>query len=306
MEIYAVFGNPILHSKSPQLFNSVFREMGVDAKYTRIRPKSGKDLIDIILHLNIKGANITTPFKTEVVEFLDKVDADAKVIGGVNTITNINGKLTGYNTDHIGVVNSLHEGNIVLKDKQVLVLGAGPAAAAASFGLISSMANVFISNRTKQKALELSRQLNIGYIDFSDVVHHLNDFDVVVSALLPNVNPFENISVPQHLVLLDANYRQSQLSKHFEGQGCKVISGKRWLIHQAIASFKIYRDDAPLIETMNQAVEIDLERESLKAEWMQRTTKEIAIGEYDILISASNETEFKQILNNEISKTFGS
>ena len=65
-KIYAVFGNPILHSKSPQLFNSAFSAFGINALYTRIRPQSAKDLIDIIKSMPISGANISAQYKRDV------------------------------------------------------------------------------------------------------------------------------------------------------------------------------------------------------------------------------------------------
>lgn len=305
METYAVFGNPILHSRSPQLFNGVFKELNIEAMYTRIRPTCGREITRIILNHNINGANITTPYKSEVIEFLDCISPEVNEIGGVNTIANINGKLAGYNTDHIGAVNSLLEAGVDLKGKKALVIGAGPAAVAAAYGLKNSMAEVWIANRTKHKAEQVSKSLNISRIDLNDISNKIEGFDVVVSALLPNVNPLENIALPKHITLLDANYRSSELSSHFESRGCKVISGKRWLIHQAIASFKIFRNTVPPIEIMAKAVEINLKKESLKAKWLHDKTSVSDIGNYDILISAENENEFKRILDEEISKAFG-
>ncbi|MEW5845286.1 MAG: hypothetical protein AB1777_03360 [Bacteroidota bacterium] len=305
METYAVFGNPILHSKSPQLFNSVFGSMDINARYTRIRPINGTDLVNIILNHNIIGANVTTPFKEEVLGYLHSITDDAKEIQGVNTIINRNGKLLGYNTDHIGAVNSLIGAGITLGKSKVLVLGAGAAAAAATYGLRKAGAEVFIANRTAHKAVEIGNRLNVNYIDFADVTKNVCEFDIVVSALLPNANPFEDLPVPKKIILLDANYRPSSLSNHFKNYGCRVISGKQWLIHQAIASFKIFRGDIPKIDIMTAAVENELERNALKTEWLQRVGESNPLGNYDILISASNENEYKQYLNEEIGKAFG-
>ncbi len=306
METYAVFGNPILHSKSPQLFNSVFREMGIDAKYTRIRPRSAHDLADIILNYNIKGANITTPFKEDVIKYLNHISDEVAEIRGVNTITNQNGKLTGYNTDWNGVVNALVNAGVALIGRKVLVLGAGPAATAAVYGLKKAGAVVHIANRTTQKAIEIGKRLNVNYIDFDEVAHKLSYFEVVVSALLPNANPFLGVNIPKNLVLLDANYRPSSLSEQFMSFGCRVISGKQWLIHQAVEAFKIFTGKAPDVENMSVAVENELTLNYLKAQWIQRVDDKKLFTDYDLLISASNDNEFKQFLDEEISKTFGS
>jgi shikimate dehydrogenase len=305
MEIYAVFGNPILHSRSPQLFNGVFGSMNINARYTRIRPINGTDLVNIILNHNIKGANVTTPYKEEVIGSLHSISDEVNEIHGVNTIININGKLVGHNTDHIGVVNSLIYSGIAITARKVLVLGAGPAAAAASYGLRNAGAKVFIANRTAHRAIEIGKRLNVNYIDFADITNNLSEFDIVVSALLPNANPFENVYIPKKLILLDANYRPSNLSNYFATYGCKVISGKHWLIHQAIASFKVFRSEIPKIEIMTAAVEDELDRNTVKVEWLQRVEKGKALGNYDLLISASNENVYKQFLDEEIDKAFG-
>lgn len=304
MEIYAVFGNPILHSKSPQLFNHSFQALNIEAFYTRIRPLSGADLTSIILKLNISGANITTPFKEDVVEYLNDIDADALAINGVNTILNRSGKLIGFNTDHIGVTRSILEAGIKIKGSDVLVLGAGPAAAAAAYGLRNQGANVYLANRTTEKALKTSKKLNVEHIQLNELNKHINHFDAIVSALLPDANPLEGLKIPEGITLLDANYRLSVLSDYVRGFGCKVISGKRWLIHQAMASFKIFTGMETNVQLMDDAFEKKIDRNSLKAEWLQRLGSEIT-EHHDILISATSENEYKQMLNEEISKTFG-
>lgn len=304
MENYAVFGNPILHSKSPQLFNSVFRGMGINAKYTRVRPRSAHDLTEIILNYNIKGANVTTPFKEEVIKYLNHVSDEVNKIHGVNTITNQNGKLTGYNTDHRGAANALIGEGITLSGSNVLVLGAGPAATAAVYGLKKAGASVHIANRTTQKAIEASKRLNVNYIDFDEIAHKLSRFEVLVSALLPNANPFSGVKIPRNLVLLDANYRPSVLSEQFKSYGCRIISGKQWLIHQAVESFKIFTGKIPDIEIMNLAVEKKLTFNHLKTQWIQRIDDKKLFADYDLIISAKNDNEFKQFLDEEISKAF--
>lgn len=306
METYAVFGNPILHSKSPQLFNSVFGVMNIDARYTRIRPRSGIDLINIILNHDIKGANVTTPFKEDILHYLHGISDDVKEIQGVNTIINYNGKLVGHNTDHIGVVNSLINAGISLQGSKVLVLGAGPAASAAAYGLRNAGANVFIANRTAQKAIEIGTRLSINSIDFADIAKVLYEFDIVVSALLPNANPFENLILPKELILFDANYRTSALSNQFKVFGCRIITGKQWLVNQAVESFKIFLGVEPDLECMTNAVEIDLDKNTLKAEWLQRVSGNGSLGDYDFLVSANTENEYNRFLDEEISKAFGS
>jgi len=306
METYAVFGNPILHSKSPQLFNVVFQKQGINSYYTRIRPKNVRDLVDITKKISIRGANITTPFKNEVIDYLDGLSNEAKIINGVNCIVSNGDAIIGHNTDHTGAVQSLVEVGIDAKGKNVLVLGAGPAASAAAFGLRNVGANIYISNRTKEKAIEIGKRLDVGYIYLPEIRNRIGSFDIVVSALLPDANPLAGISIPNHLVLLDANYRPSALSQYMKNFGCNLISGKRWLIHQAIASFQIFTKTTPDIDVMNIAINTELNKNTLKALWIEQLFHNQNPEGYDILISAGNENEFMQILDEEISKAFGS
>ncbi len=306
MSTFAVFGKPILHSKSPQLFNAAFQEMNANSFYIRIRPKNGKDLVDIIKAFTIAGANITTPFKEEVLGYLDELSSDASCIKGVNCVTYNGNTLIGYNTDHYGVTQSLAEAGIDAKGKKALVIGAGPAAAAAAYGLRNAGANVYIMNRTKEKAIEISKRLNIGNIDLSEISKAISQFEIAVSALLPDANPLNSISIPEHLVLLDANYRTSALGQHIIKFGCSIIGGERWLIHQAVASFLTFTNSFPDIYVMNAALKQELNRNAIRALQIDNGVQEKNIDQYDILISASNNKEFMQILNEEISKAFGS
>ena len=94
------FWKPILHSRSPQLFNAVFVHENINALYTRIQATNGKEVVDIIKKHKISGANITTPFKETVLEYVDSISDEARQIGGINVIINSNGALSGHNTDH--------------------------------------------------------------------------------------------------------------------------------------------------------------------------------------------------------------
>jgi shikimate dehydrogenase len=106
-KLFAVTGNPILHSKSPSMFNNAFKKMGIDATYFRLAADSAEQAITIFKQLQLSGMNVTAPFKEDIMQYLDDVSEEAQMIGGVNTIVNEDGELVGYNTDHYGVANSI-------------------------------------------------------------------------------------------------------------------------------------------------------------------------------------------------------
>ena len=305
---YAVFGKPILHSRSPQLFNSVFEKMGIEAFYTRIRALSGKDVIEIIKNLNISGANITTPFKEEVMPYLDFISDDAKLIGGVNTIVNADGKLSGYNTDHFGVTRSLIESGLKLDGLKCLILGAGPAARAAVYGLVRNGAEVTISNRTHSKAQIIANDFGCKTLEIEKINTEINGFDVMVSTLLPDANPISDVGLPSKLTILDANYRMSNFGIYAEAFDCKIISGKRWLLNQAVESFKLYFGVEPDIKSMEKGLNVDLDKNSINAIPYSSGARFVNLINTDIVISlpAAQVGCLNTFLDEEVCKVFGS
>lgn len=305
---YAVFGKPILHSRSPQLFNSVFEKIGTEAFYTRIRALSGKDVIEIIKNLNISGANITTPFKKEVMPYLDFISDDAKLIGGVNTIVNADGKLSGYNTDHFGVTRSLIESGLNLNGLKCLILGAGPAARAAVYGLVKNGAEVTVSNRTHTKAQLIANDFGCRALEIDKIKSEIGGFDVVVSTLLPDANPISNVNLPSKLTILDANYRMSNFGIYAEAFDCKIISGKRWLLNQAVESFKLYFGVEPDIKAMEKGLNIDLDKNSINAIPYSSGARFVSLINVDIVISLPTAQVgcLNTFLDEEVCKVFGS
>lgn len=235
MNTYSVFGNPILHSKSPQLFAPFLQTGDV---YTRIRPQSARDLVRIVRRLKIKGASITSPFKESVLPLLDEVSAPAQAIGAVNCIRNDNGVLHGHNTDCFGVTVSLEEAGISLQGAKVLVLGAGGAARAAVYGLVNAGAEVYLSNRTKSKAAAIAKAFGVTHINWYNP-GTLPYFDAVISTILPEaLPPFAGYLA--FGFLLDAVYKPSEMTLHCRRRGMKVIPGERWLIHQGVFAAAFY------------------------------------------------------------------
>jgi shikimate dehydrogenase len=304
---FAVFGNPILHSKSPHLFNSVFKQFGLNAHYTRIHPQSAIDIINIIKQTPLSGANITAPFKEEMIDLVDVLTVDAESIGAINTIVNNEGRLLGYNTDHFGVTQSLKEAGIELHNCKCLVLGGGGAARSAVYGLKRFGANVSICNRTKSKAETIANDFECKLLEWDNFDTSI-DFDVVISTLLPAANPSFLKSI-NFTYLFDASYKQSTVRTIAESMGVKIILGERWLLHQAVEAFRLYIGDNPPLETMNAALGDTLLKESLRITTIKNDNlNEIKIDKVDMLVSSEglNEEQIKSIIDEEVSKAFGS
>jgi shikimate dehydrogenase len=307
MKIYAVFGNPILHSKSPQLFNSVFIQLQTDAFYTRIRPQSAKDIVDIVRKLPLAGANITAPFKEDALPLLDELSVDAKEIGAVNTVVNSNGRLIGHNTDHFGVTESLRNVGVNLLGSKCLVLGGGGAARAAVYGLARSGAEVFICNRTFSKAQAIASDFSCKLLDWNNF-HNSFHFEVVVSTLLPEVLP-PFMQTLKFRYLLDASYKPSVVSKKATEMNVEVIEGKWWLIYQAIGAYELFFGIIPNAEVMGKAFAQNLEQGKLHvSEFPTKDYGGVSFNNVDLIISTKNidAIALKKIVDEEIGKAFGS
>lgn len=253
--LFAIFGVHVLHSLSPQLFNAAFANLSIDARYLRIRPNHAGQIASIMRTMPLAGANITTPFKAEVMPHLSWIAPEARAIGGVNVVVNAGGELLGYNTDCIGVTHSLVEAGCDVGRCRCLVLGAGPAAAAAAYGLVASGAEVHVANRTRERAVELANRLGCSEVRLTELSGLMQQVDVVVSALRADVNLLGDVALRPEQWVLDANYKRSPLLEQARAQGCHVVSGRRWLLHQALPVMEHFCGGRPSLEALEAALE---------------------------------------------------
>jgi len=147
-KLFAIFGDPVEHSRSPLMHNSVFKNLNYKACYTRVHLKDGSKLRETFFSLGLSGANITVPHKEAAYNACDEVRGFAKSVGVVNTIINENGKLIGYNTDADGFMYAIKEfGDI----KKIIVLGAGGTAKALASRFVQDSIEVTVLNRSASR-----------------------------------------------------------------------------------------------------------------------------------------------------------
>ncbi|WP_459537256.1 shikimate dehydrogenase [Methanobrevibacter sp.] len=263
--IVALIGHPVEHSFSPPMHNRAFEKLNMDYAYVAfdVEPANLKSAIEGAKALNIKGFNVTIPHKISVMEFLDEIDEVASLIGAVNTIDFKNMK--GYNTDGIGAVKAIEEVTSI-KDKNVVIAGAGGASRAISFYIAKYGADTMtILNRNPLKAQNLASDVsNSGLIgevksdSISEINAYLADADILIDTtpvgMHPNVDD-EPIATSQNmhedLVVFDAVYNPNEtvLLKEAIKAGAKPVYGIKMLLYQGAESFKIWTGrDAPVDE----------------------------------------------------------
>lgn len=237
---FAVFGNPVAHSKSPLLYNPMFRHSGYPGYYTRIMAATAGDVAHIIREYGLSGANITTPFKEDMVPFLDELSNEATLLSAVNTILNRDGRLHGYNTDGCGVTGALREEGIDPSGRKFAVFGAGGAGKAAALALTGAGADVVITNRSYEKAERFGRIAGCNSLPLDETLDQVAMFDVLVLTLPPGVYPFGHDQLNSSMTILDANYRGDATAASEHNYPCRVIRGDRWLLHQALEAFRLF------------------------------------------------------------------
>ena len=257
-KLCCLFGNPVGHSLSPMIHNELAHRMGINLAYTAFKVESDK------LEAAVKGAeamdflgmNITVPHKCDVIPYLVETDELAAKIGAVNTLVRTEGGYKGYNTDIIGLSRQLDEEGIVIKDREVIILGAGGASNAITYMCASKGATkIYLLNRSLDKATKLADEVN-SY--FGNIVKamSLNEYGNIPKGKYPviqttSVGLYPNtetapIMEDDFYKLCEAgmdiifNPKETLFMKKCKAAGAKAYNGLKMLLYQGIAAFELW------------------------------------------------------------------
>jgi shikimate dehydrogenase len=210
--------------------------------------------------LGIRGIGISMPFKIDIMPMLDDIETVAREIGAVNTVVNEGGRLVGHNTDHEGAMRALEEVT-TLRDRNVLLLGAGGAARAIAFGLRGRGARVVIANRDRHKA-DLIAQATGASSAGAEGLSETSSYDVIVNATSLGMSdvdprsPLEPSAIHRGQVVMDIVYKpiETQLLSIAKNAGATAIHGGRMLLHQAARQFELYTNVTAPLDVMDSAL----------------------------------------------------
>jgi len=236
-KLFAVCGNPIRHSLSPDIYNYLFKKHRVNCQYFRILAETASEALLIYKTLNLTAMNITAPFKEQIKLIVDSLTDDAREIGSVNTMITKN-HITGYNTDVYGIIRSLKRTGEA-ENKKALVIGAGGAARAAIYALKNLKCNITIINRTFSKAESLSKEFFLCADCWENIEENILKNDLIISTLPVNLSSI-NEMIPSGKIFLTANYQDEKSIAELKNRGIAVAEGLDWLIFQAIEAFRLY------------------------------------------------------------------
>jgi len=281
----SVFGDPVAHSRSPQMHDPALKAAGIDAAYGRLHilPGQLEEALGLLPDRDFIGTNVTIPHKAAVLELMDEVDPQARRTGGVNTVVVEGKRLLGFSTDGPGLVRAIRaDFGVDLRDLRVMVLGAGGGAgrAIAVQCAIEGSARLVLVNRTFEKAQALAAELapefretrvtgplaRLEAVPWHDaaLARQLQHIDLVINATplgmtsgeLRRVSPVPvSLLRPSHLVY-DTVYTSGRtpLLMAADEAGARGSDGLSMLLYQGALSFEIWFGRPAPVEVMRVAL----------------------------------------------------
>ena len=255
MKKFLVIGNPIDHSLSPILHNYWIKKNNLDATYNKkkLDVSDLENLIKDVREKKIDGINVTIPFKSSIIPFIDQLSNEAKKTQSVNTIYLKDKIVIGHNTDIEGFELAIKNTNYDVNGKKVLLLGAGGVSSSIIVALNNMRANkIYLSNRTKAKAENLKKIFNeVEVVEWKI----FPDFDMIINATSLGLNSDDSIGIDYTKIgsgkfFYDVIYNppETNFLKSAKKIGNRTENGKKMFIYQAQASFKIWNNLTPQID----------------------------------------------------------
>ncbi|MDV3426033.1 MAG: shikimate dehydrogenase [Bacillota bacterium] len=241
--LFGLIGEKLGHSYSAEIHSLLYKKLNINAHYYTFEIDRSRlsSAVDSMKTLNIKGLNVTIPYKTQVMKHIDRISSEAKNIGAVNTITLENGKTHGYNTDYFGFLATLDKYKVDIKDKKIVLLGTGGVSKSAKQYLLDNgVSDIKTASRSPKNADEIS---------YSDI-RKLEDMDIIINCtpvgMFPNIDnsPVGPDVISKFKIALDMIYNpeKTKFLKIAEDLGLKTANGLYMLVVQAIKSEELWNN----------------------------------------------------------------
>jgi shikimate dehydrogenase len=273
-ELVGLFGTPVAENPSVVMQEAGFRALGLNWRYLTIEvlPEDLEDAMRGMRAFKMRGANLTMPHKVPVLQYLDEVAMDARIMGAVNTVVRRENRLVGENTDGKGFITALRQdGGIDPAGKRVALLGAGGAARAIAVELaLAGAARITIVNRTEKRGAELVDIVNkhtktkASLVPWKTTYEVPSDVDIVVNAtsigFFPDVNARPDVAfdtIKPRMIVCDVvpNPPQTPFLKEARKRGAKTLDGQGMIVYQGAIGFKLWTGCEAPVEVMKAALE---------------------------------------------------
>ncbi len=261
MKKFAIFGDPVEHSKSPKMHNGAFKALGFDAIYYKIHLKDGTKLKETFLKEGLSGANITVPHKEVAYQICDKLDDFAKSVKSVNTIVYKNNILYGYNTDAPGFLKSISKFDNI---KTILILGAGGTTKSSAYFLRDANYIVEILNRSKPR---LENFIKDGFNCYTFDNFNAKEYDLVVNMTSAGLNdsnypaPKEILEqvLPKAKAVIDIIYgKETPFLKLAKSYNLPTQDGSEMLLQQGVLAFNYFTNHQFSLNDIENAMRMSL------------------------------------------------
>ena len=256
--LMALFGTPVGHSGSPAMYNFSFQHDGLDYAYMAfdVTEEEMPKVFESIRLLNMRGGNFTMPCKNIAAQLVDKLSPAAEIIGACNVFVNDDGVITGHITDGVGFVKNLELNGVPVKDKKVVVLGAGGAATAIQVQLALDGAKEVNIFNIKDKFFERAEGVD-DLDDKAKLEEAIKACDILVNATIMGMKPHQDVTLVdkslfrKDLVVADTVYSPEKTKMILEAEeaGCKAIGGVGMLQQQGAVNYGLFvGKEMPLAE----------------------------------------------------------
>lgn len=244
--IYGLIGDPVDQSISDKTHNNVMSLFSLNAVYvkTKVTPSELASFLLLAKELSFHGLSVTMPLKEKVMDYLDEIDSEAARIGAVNTLLFENGKIKGFNTDGVGALNAIEQ-ECLLKDKRIVIIGAGGAAKAIGYEAMQRGCLVTIVNRDKKKAFELAQRLHCAGLGLESMNECAKaGYDVLINCT-PAPLPIDLDDIIAKTIVMDIKTRPKEtlLLIHAREKKCSIIYGYMMFVEQAVGQHHIWFKD---------------------------------------------------------------
>jgi shikimate dehydrogenase len=263
--LYGVFAHPVGHSLSPAMHNRAFEATAYNGVYLAFDVPDIVPAVAAVRALNLHGLSITIPHKVTIMPLLDDLDPIARKIGAVNTVINREGRLTGYNSDGLGVVSALKE-KTPIENKSAAIIGAGGSARAIAFSLKEEGARVTIVNRSHKRGETLARDLDVPFLplaDFDRPMYHML-INTTPVGMTPHVDamPVGEHMLEPEMVVMDIVYNPlaTLLLKTAAERGCTTVDGVAMFVYQGAFQFERWTGKKAPAAIMRETVMNALEK----------------------------------------------
>lgn len=261
---FAVIGDPIAQSKSPEMHQAWFEEAKADATYipVHVKPDNLAQAVASLKLLGASGWNVTIPHKQTIIPYLDELDVLAKRMGAVNTVVRTKeGKLKGYNTDGPGFVRSLEEViGETQRNQSLLIIGAGGAARGIAFALqMAGYRHISIANRTVEKAQLIVDELGSGQaLSMQEAEQQLASFKIFIQTTPAGMStgdfelPFSLEKLPKGAIAADIVYNplMTPFLLAAKAKDATIVNGLGMFVHQGAIAYQYWMQSYPNTNAM--------------------------------------------------------